>query len=92
VAVLACAALMTACSTVTVNPSGTGMRAGNPSWSDQKSYFWWGLAGEETIYVTRVCRGRKAVETQAQTTFGDALLSGLTLGIWAPRHAKVWCE
>ena len=91
-ALVLCSTLLAACSTVTVNPSGTQKRADDPTWSDRKDYFFWGLAGEETIDLQRVCDTRGVAQTQAQTTFVDGLLGGLTLGIWAPRHARVWCK
>lgn len=91
-ALLVCAVLLTACSTVTVNPSGTAKRSDDPSWSEQKQFFFWGLAGEKTIDLTKICKGGEVAQTQAQTTFVDGFLGGLTFGLWAPRHAKVWCK
>ena len=92
VALGACVLLISACSTVTVNPSGTQKRSGDPSWSHREHYFFWGLAGEKTIDLDSACNGGRVLQTQAQSTFGDGLLSLITIGIWAPRHAKVWCE
>ena len=91
-ALIICAAFLVGCSTVTVNPTGSAKRAGDPTWSDQKHYFFWGLAGEKTIDLTEVCSKGEVVQTQAQSTFVDGLLGALTLGIWAPRHAHVWCK
>lgn len=58
---------------------------------ESKSFFFWGLAGEHSIDVNGVCQGKPAQQMQTQTTFLDGLLGGITLGIYAPRSAKVWC-
>ena len=74
------------------HPSGTAKRADDPTWSDQKQYFFWGLVGENTVDLKNVCGGGEVASTQAETTFVDGLFTALTIGVWAPRHAKVWCK
>jgi hypothetical protein len=90
-AVLTAAALLTACATVTVRPEGGPKTSDKPDYQASKNYFFWGLAGEHTIDVQAACAGRDVEQFQSQSTFVNGLLGGLTLGIYAPKTAKVWC-
>ena len=92
--VAAClAALMLAgCAAVTVRPDGGGRVAGAPDFQESRSYFLWGLIGEHTIDVAEIC-GKSGVEQfQSIFTFGDGLLGVVTLGLYTPKTAKVWCN
>ncbi|MCP4409416.1 MAG: Bor family protein [Gammaproteobacteria bacterium] len=94
-AVLILAALIissTGCSTITVNPEGELRRTSIPSYSDRKNFFFWGVAGEHHVNVNQVCTDQQPVQMQTQKTLSDGLLSLVTLGVYWPRHAKVWCE
>jgi hypothetical protein len=94
-AVLILAALITsttACSTITVNPRGELRRITSPTYSDRKNFFFWGLAGEHDVNVNQVCTDQRPVQMQTQKTLNDSLLSLVTLGVYWPRHAKVWCQ
>jgi hypothetical protein len=91
-ALVACVALLGGCATVTVNTEDSIKRSDAPTWSDRKSFFLSGLIGNKHVDVTEVCGNRKVVQMQSEQTFGDGLLRFITFGIYAPRHAKVWCE
>ncbi len=82
----------TGCSTVTLRDQGTGILLAGPTFQSSEPFFFWGLKGTAHVDVTRVCGGREARQLQAQTTFVDGLVSVLTLGIYAPRSVKIWCE
>jgi hypothetical protein len=85
-------ALATAgCATITANPRGTGKLDTEPTYSQTKSFFFWGLAGEHHVDVQQVCGTKSVAQMQAQDTFVNRILQLITLGIYAPRTAKVWC-
>jgi hypothetical protein len=80
------------CSTVTINPYGTRRLSTTPTQVDRKSFFVFGLVGDQSVDVSAVCGTRKPVQMQAQSTFVDSLLGIVTLGIYAPRSVRIWCE
>ncbi len=83
---------LSACSTVTIKPD-PGVQVNNlPSYQDSRHFFFWGLAGEERVNVSAICGEQAVAQMQSQQTFVNGLLTGLTLGIYAPHSVKVWCE
>jgi len=84
--------LMAGCSTVTIKSSGTRKITSNPDYSESKSFYLLGLVGEHSIDVRNICSGRTPVQMQTVSTFTDRLLEIITIGIYAPRTAKVWCS
>ena len=79
------------CATVTLTEQGTRKISSSPTYQKRQQFFFWGLAGEHSIDVKEVCGGRDAKQMQTQNTFVDGLLRVITLGIYAPRTAKIWC-
>ena len=90
--VLLAAVIMSGCSTVTIHPQSMGKLSSPPTYEERKGYFLWGLAGEHRIDVQQVCGEKEPKQMQSQATFVDGLLGVITLGIYAPHTAKVWCE
>ena len=90
-AALFAAILLTGCATVTIRPEGGTKVAGKPDYEKTKPYFFWGLMKEHTINVAEVCGDKKVEQVQSQATFLNGFLGAITLGIYAPRTAKVWC-
>ena len=84
--------LMSACSSVTIRDQGKQKLAGDPTWEKSEPFFFWGLAGTGHVNVDEVCGNRKASQLQTQRTFVDGLLGVITLGIYSPHSARVWCE
>ncbi len=84
--------LIGGCSTVTMNPEVSGKLATSPTYEARKQFYFWGLAGEHRVDVTKVCGDKKVTQMQSQQTFLDGLLGGITLGIYAPHTVKVWCR
>lgn len=80
------------CSTVTINPEVSGKLTSAPSYEQRKAFYWWGLSGEHRINVKEVCADKGVAQMQTQQTFEDGLLGVITLGIYAPHTAKVWCK
>ncbi|MBN4077500.1 Bor family protein [Sulfobacillus acidophilus] len=56
------------------------------------NFFVFGLAGQPTIKLNRICKDPTNSTVKTQQTFLNSLLSGLTLGIYTPRTAKVYCR
>lgn len=83
---------MVGCGTVTIKGEGKGRLSRSPDYEDRKTFLFWGLSGEHDVDVRAVCGGGKARQMQSQWTFVDGLLNTITLGIYAPRTAKVWCD
>ena len=52
------------------------------------SFFLWGVVGEEKIDLDKVCPQGFA-RIRDMKTFGDGVLSYLTLGIYSPRTASI---
>ena len=85
-------AILVSCSTVTIRPEG-GRRDMRPSAYEERKDFWfWGLVGEGHIDVRKACGEQTVDQMQAVYTGMDVLLNIVTLGIYAPRTAKVWCR
>jgi hypothetical protein len=82
---------LSACSTITIRDKGTGKMATEPSWEESQSFFIYGLVGKHHVDVKQICGAKPARQMQAQTTFVDGLLGFITIGIYTPRTAKVWC-
>ena len=94
VALIAAAAiLMSACATVTITKRGVARSEAEPTYRRSQDFFLWGLVGgPHEVDATEICGSkREAVQLQAQHTVGDVVLTLLTVGIYAPRSAKVWC-
>jgi len=84
--------LSTGCMTATVRPEGGAKVDTDASWQERQHFFVYGLVGESRIDVQEVCSGRDATQLQTRQQFVDGLLGLVTIGIYAPRTAKVWCE
>lgn len=91
-AALLAAVMLTGCASVTVRPEGGAKLSSEPTYNASKNYFFWGLKGEHTIDVQEICAGKGVDQLQSQKTFKDGFLGAITLGIYAPKTAKVWCK
>ena len=68
----------------------TGRPAGTTVASQTVAFYFWGLTPEREVSVAAQCpRGVSRVETLA--TFGNGLVSFVTLGIYNPRTVLVTC-
>jgi hypothetical protein len=83
---------LAACSPVTIRPDG-GPRDTNQSTFEIRNHFWlWGLVGEAHVDARTACGDRKVDQMQSVYTGTDLILNLATLGIYAPRSARVWCD
>ncbi len=82
---------LSACSTITISPEGGGKLTVKPTYEESKPFYFWGLSGEHRVDVLKVCDDKEPLQMQSQLTFVDGILGLITLGIYAPHTAKVWC-
>ena len=55
------------------------------------SFFLWGLVGDETLDVRQFCSGGQVAQVRTGANFLTGLVTLVTIGIYAPRMAYVWC-
>ena len=89
IALLIC---VTACSSVTIRPYGGEKDTSRPTYQSSKDYYWWGLKNDYSINTSEICGQRRVMQMQSVSTLSDWLLQTVTIGIYFPRTAKVWCE
>ena len=87
----ALALLITGCAqqtfTVQNKPAAENQRKPSPIIS---SFLNW---AEETVDAAKICGGAEnVVKTETQQTFVNGLLSFITLGIYTPLEARVYCS
>ena len=83
--------LLVSCSTVTIKPRGSKKYTSEPTYSKTFHHWAWGLVAGGEVNVKEVCGGKPVKQMQTQFEFVDSLLGIVTLGIYRPRTAKVWC-
>lgn len=92
VCLVALLVLASGCFSVTSRPDGGFKTAGKPTFEQRQDFYLWGLVGESHIDTKAVCSGKQPVQMQSQRTLVDGLLGLVTLGIYAPESARVWCS
>ncbi|BCG08693.1 MULTISPECIES: Bor family protein [Buttiauxella] len=67
--------------------------AEKPTQEVKQAFFVQGLGQTQTIDAAQVCGGAdKVVRTEVQESGMDVLLRVVTLGIYTPREARVYCS
>lgn len=84
--------VITACSTVTIRPKGGTKDNSRADYIDSKPFYFGGPIGMHKVNVNEACEGNEVTQMQTVTTSSDWIFSLITLGIYTPRTAKVWCE
>ena len=84
--------ITTGCYSVTSRPEGGFKVATKPDFEQRQDFYLWGLVGENHVDTKAVCGKNGATQMQSQMTFVDGLLGLVTLGIYAPQSARVWCK
>ena len=85
------AIILSGCSTVSIHPDRTTKLVSKSSYEESKDFYFWGLGGEHSIDVVKVCCDKTVSQMQTQLTLKDGLLTAITLGIYSPHTVKVWC-
>lgn len=90
-AIIGMAVVMTGCATQTALIHGGGQAT--PSLSESQAFFVGGIGQERTINAAQVCGGASNVaKVQSKLEPKDILLGTITLGIYTPRTAQVYCK
>lgn len=88
-------ALMTGCATQTYTMSGdtAGATPQQPSKEVSQTFWVEGIGQNKTLNAAEVCGGAdKVIKVESKQTFVNGLLGFVTLGIYTPRTAKVYCK
>ena len=84
--------LLLSCQTVTVSPPGETIKySSEPNYKKSQNFFLFGLIGNSIVNVKSVCGDKPVKQMQSQQTFLNGFLSFVTLWIYTPRTASVWC-
>jgi hypothetical protein len=79
------------CYSTTARPDGGFKVATAPTFEQRQDFYLWGLVGESHINTQQVCPNGSS-QIQSQVTFVDGLLNVITLGIYSPQSARIWCK
>lgn len=84
---------LSGCYTVTATQNGSMKKVTEPDFEKREHFFLWGLApNARVVNVKKACPSNAPTQMQTQNTFLDSFLGVITLGIYSPRTAKVWCS
>jgi len=84
-------ATLTGCAAQTFTVNGATLN--KPTVQQSQTFFISGLGQEQIIDAAAVCGGsHNIIKVEAQHTFVNGLLGLITLGIYTPRDAKVFCK
>jgi hypothetical protein len=86
------ATVASACSTVTIRPKGGMKDSSQADYIDSKPFYLGGPIGKHKVDVNEVCEGNEVTQMQTVMTSSDWFFSLITLGLYTPRTARVWCE
>lgn len=90
---MVCAALLSGCANQRFNIAGELPLEPTPRSEDSQSFFVSGIGQKQSVDAGKVCGGAAKVEGVAVEQSGmDVLLSMVTLGIYTPRTARVYCK
>jgi len=85
-------ALLTGCAKATIRPDGTArISQDKPDFTSSEPFFIGGLVGGSEIELREVCGDGNVEQMQTQFTFVDSILTIVTVGIYSPKTARVWC-
>ncbi|PCK09328.1 MAG: Bor family protein [Alteromonadaceae bacterium] len=83
---------LSACSSVSVRTDGQAKSIDPPNFEQRYTYWFWGFRGRHAVNVREVCQDKKMAQIQALHTLSDTFFSLITVGIYAPRTARIWCK
>ena len=83
---------LSGCAAVTITENGESNFKYYPDYEESKNFYLWGLVGEHHIDVTEICTKTPTIQMQTKFSASDIFYTIITLGIYLPRTAKVWCE
>ena len=87
-----CTALLAGCANQRFNVAGD-VESTVPKTEDSQTFWLSGIGQQETVEAARLCGGAaKVVGVGVERTGTDVLLGLVTLGIYTPRTARVYCK
>lgn len=87
--------LMTGCATqtYTMTDESAGLTPQLPTKEISQTFWVEGIGQEKSLNAAQICGGaNKVIKVESKETFLDGLYGVLTLGIYTPRTAKVYCK
>jgi hypothetical protein len=84
--------VLSSCSSVTIRTDQEKKNRSVPTFQKRFNYYWWGLKGEYKVNVREACAGKPVEQMQSVYTTSDFIYGLLSLGIYSPRTARVWCN
>lgn len=84
--------VLSGCAAVTITQIGESNFENRPHYEESKKFYLWGFIGEHHINVKEICQDKAVKQMQTKFSSWDVLWSSLSLGLYLPRTAKVWCE
>ncbi len=92
-AIVMAAALMTGCANQRFNVAGELSATPSAKSEDSQTFFVSGIGQKQTVNASQVCGGAAKVEGVAvEQSATDVLFGMITLGIYTPRTARVYCK
>ena len=84
---------LSACSKQSYHMSNNELGTPITQQETKQHFFIGGIGQEEEIDAAEICGGAdKVVRVESKESFWDSAFTGLTLGIYAPRTAVVYCK
>jgi hypothetical protein len=83
---------LSGCAAVTITERGESNFTYHPDYEESQHFFLWGLVGEHHINVAEICTTTPTIQMQTKFSAWDIFYTAISLGIYLPRTAKVWCE
>jgi len=84
--------LLSSCAAITITETGESDFRYRPHYEETKQFFLWGIIGEHRVNTKEICGEKQVVQMQTKFSAMNVLYSTLTLGLYLPRTAKVWCQ
>lgn len=83
--------MLAGCSTQSYDINGGA--SSKPTEEDMQTFFISGLAQTQEMDAAKICGGaEKVAKVESHMSFVNGLLGFVTLGIYTPRQAKVYCK
>ena len=87
---LMCLLGLMSCATQTFTVRSGG---GTQTMDNAQTFFISGIGQEQIVDAAKICGGEEnVVKVQNKLTFLNALIGGLTFGIYTPRQSRVYCR
>ncbi len=90
--ILLLSAFITGCASVTVRPHGGPKDNSQAHYVESMPFYFGGIIGNRKVNVNEACEGAEVTQMQTITTLSDWVLGAISISIYTPRTAKVWCE